>query len=182
MDADLKAASARERSLFDNASDVICVLNEEKLFERINPACKKHWGFNADELIGNSLLQMVSQKAASKADLLFQSARLGGEESLFELTLQRKDSSLLETLWSTYWSDEENLLFCVVHDISERKRIEAMKQSYLAMISSDLRIPLASIASATERLARSSVPSICQYRHLKELNLSKQTLGDSCGW
>jgi PAS domain S-box-containing protein len=153
MDADLKAAMARQRSLFENASDVICVLSPQMTFERINPACLKHWGFDPADLVGGSILQIVEEGMAERAALLFEESKLGGEKSIFELVLKRKDASALETLWSTYWSEKERLLFCVVHDISERKRIERLKQSYMAMISSDLRIPLSSIAAAAERLA-----------------------------
>src|SRR5262249_52463223 len=48
-------------------------------------------------------------------------------------------------LWSAHWSEAEQSLFCVAHDISERKKLERMKQEFVAMISHDLRTPLTSV-------------------------------------
>jgi signal transduction histidine kinase len=48
------------------------------------------------------------------------------------------------SLWSGCWSEKEQSLFCVVHDISDRRRLEQLKQDFIAMISHDLRTPLCS--------------------------------------
>lgn len=153
MDEELRQASERERSLFNNASDVICVLNGSHEFERINPACRKCWGYEESELIGKSIANMILATERESIEPALRNARKKLDAARFELVLKRKDGTQLDTLWSTFWSENEQLLYCVVHDISERKKVERIKQSYMALISSDLRTPLANIARAADRLA-----------------------------
>ena len=160
MNAELSAASERERSLFENASDVICVLNVENKFVRINQACKTRWGRTVDELLNKSVRAVCQNVDGDKAEDLCLNARHGGEKARFELRVVGADGSAFETLWTTYWSANEQQLYAVVHDVNERKRIERTKQAYLSMISSDLRIPLAAIAEATEQLAQNRTKSL----------------------
>lgn len=67
--------------------------------------------------------------------------------------LLSQDGNQIGTHWSVYWAAEEMSLFCVVHDISERARLDALKQEFLSMVSQDLHEPLATIADIFEQLA-----------------------------
>ena len=51
-------------------------------------------------------------------------------------------------LWSVQKSEDEQSLFCVVHDITERKEAERFKQQLTAVVSHDLRTPLTSMQGA----------------------------------
>lgn len=162
MDRDLKEVTAREKALFQNANDVICVLDVKGVFSRINNACARHWLYEPLELIGASPLALIADSEKESSKLLLRKATESSGQSNFELNLICKDGKLITTLWSSYWSQKEKLLYCVVHDISERKRLEQMKQSYLEMISSDLRIPLASMAEAAEKLSGTLAGSLSE--------------------
>jgi PAS domain S-box-containing protein len=48
----------------------------------------------------------------------------GGHSSSFESAMLRKDGSVVYTDWSAYWSDIEHLMYCVAHDVTERKLAE----------------------------------------------------------
>lgn len=52
---------------------------------------------------------------------------------------------MVHTLWSLKWSQSENSLFCVAHDINDRKEVEKLKQEFIAVISHELRTPLTSL-------------------------------------
>ncbi len=180
MNAELCAASARERSLFENASDVICVLNADNKFVRINQACKTHWGRTVEELTNNSILSVCKNMRGAKPEELLLAARNGGEKARFELSIVGSDGSALETLWTTYWSSKEQRLYAVVHDVSERKRIERTKQAYLSMISSDLSIPLAAIAKASEQLATEKASGLSA-QALERISIVKKNIGRLLG-
>jgi len=51
----------------------------------------------------------------------------------------------IDTLWSAYLSSEEALLYCVIHDITERILAERLKQDLMVMVNHDLRSPLSTL-------------------------------------
>jgi signal transduction histidine kinase len=57
-------------------------------------------------------------------------------------------------LWSLHWSEAERALFCVAHDISDRKRVEQLKQEFLAVISHELRTPLTSVQATLSMITK----------------------------
>ncbi|MBX9685642.1 MAG: PAS domain S-box protein [Candidatus Obscuribacterales bacterium] len=175
MDKSLKEASERERELFSSASDVICVLNERNEFKKVNPASIKHWGFAPDELIDFSIEQILASSEASESVAKLNAARRSEAAAEFELKLERKDGRQIETLWSSYWSQEEALLYCVVHDISEQKQLERMKQAYLSIVGSDLKLPLSIIADRAALLS-GSLKSALSPKALQRMELVKTNL------
>lgn len=146
MDKELKLAAGRERSLFENASDVICVLNTELCFVKINPACSKSWGYSSEQLIDKPVGTIIASRHKAQSEALFKAAMSEKDSAEFELLIEGSSAKKCETLWSSYFSESEKQLYCIVHDVSERKQIERMKQSFISMMSSDLRQPLYKIS------------------------------------
>ncbi len=152
MHKQLAAASERERALFNNASDVICVLDANNRFSKINPICLQYWGYQPDELIGVPLADLVLAEDFPTTEDFIINAKLNKESVSFENRIKTKAGKTIESLWSAYWSESEMSLFCIVHDISEQKQIERVKKQFLAMVSSDLKRPLSSISAAVTQL------------------------------
>jgi signal transduction histidine kinase len=59
--------------------------------------------------------------------------------------MRRLDKTVVETLWSAYWSPEEKQLVCVIHDITERRQIDRVKQEVISMVNHDMRSPLTTL-------------------------------------
>jgi PAS domain S-box-containing protein len=141
----LMLAAKKERSAFDNASDVICVLDSDGRFTRINAACSRLWGHPPERLIGAFLTDFIATEDRESTNQAIRFVQSAAPSTEFENHLQHSDGHLINVLWSVFWSDTESSLFCVAHDITERKQAERMKQEFLAMVSHDLRSPLTSI-------------------------------------
>jgi PAS domain S-box-containing protein len=123
MAALLAEAARRERAIVDNAMDVICSIGSNGAFTQVSPASTKVWGYTPEELIGTKYRDIVvSDDRGSGLD----AARKSLHGLPIELRLRRKDDSIIHVLWSTYWSPTEEALFCVAHDITERKRAEEL--------------------------------------------------------
>ncbi len=138
-------AAQKERAAFDNASDVICVLDGAGRFTRINAACTRLWGHQQEKLIGAFLSDFITSEDRDSTNQAIQFVQSADPSAEFENRLAHNDGHLINVLWSVYWSDAESSLFCVAHDITERKQAELMKQDFLGMVSHDLRSPLTSI-------------------------------------
>jgi PAS domain S-box-containing protein len=152
MDVDLRAAAERERSLFENAGDVICVLDEQLQFLKLNPACKKLWGFDYGDLLERSVVEIIASPTGEDAENLFKKCLVSGKTTNLELNVYTLQSGISVNLWSIYYSGDERRLYCVAHDITERKKIELIKQSFVSMMSSDLHQPLLKIAGDVNKL------------------------------
>lgn len=144
MAAALAAAARKERAIVNNAVDVICSIYATGKFTAVNPASTRLLGYDPGELIGTNLIDMVVGEDVPKTLQAVELAMNGGTHA-FENRIVKKDGNIVDVLWSVHWAAEENSLFCVAHDITERKQIERMKREFVAMVSHDLRTPLTSI-------------------------------------
>lgn len=142
--AALKEASRKEYAIIDNAVDVICSIDARGKFVNVNRASTQAWGFGPDELIGKGLITIVHEEDREKTVATCQGIR-GGQSATFENRIVSRDGRTIHMLWSAYWSEADRALFCVAHDISDRKEVEQFRQDLIAMVSHDLRSPLTSI-------------------------------------
>jgi PAS domain S-box-containing protein len=149
----LAKAAQKERAAFDHASDVICVLDADGKFIRMNKACTRLWGWQPDNLLGKSITELVAPEDIESTSAAVKTVQSGQAAAEFENRIKHGDGHELCILWSVYWSDVENSLFCVAHDITERKQAEQMKQDFLGMVSHDLRSPLTSIYGVFQLIA-----------------------------
>ena len=120
----LSQAAKRERAMIDNALDVICTIDGEGRFISINPACFRMWGYEPEELIGRPFIDFVAEEDISKT-IEMDAGILSGEQTTdFENRYRHKNGTLVNIRWTSYWSESEQLIFAVAHDITESKQIE----------------------------------------------------------
>lgn len=145
-------ARRKERAMIDNAGEIICSLDGSLRLSEVNPAVSK-LGFTQDELLGTNVQSLIHPKDKEESHKHLESVKTGGPEATFEARLRMKDGNFVYTEWSANWSADNRSIFCVIHDITERKRAEQLKQDVLAMVSHDLRAPLTSIGVVLDMVA-----------------------------
>jgi len=150
MHDDLTILRQRERAILDNAGEVICSIDSDLKIVDINEAASVLWGYNLDDLIGRRLLDLVSDNQKAQVEKALEEAMRSGAAQRIELSMRTAGGGKAETLWSATWSPQEEFLYCVVSDISERKRLDQLKKDFVAMISHDLRTPLNSTLASLE--------------------------------
>lgn len=144
----LEESRVRETAMIENASDVICSIDADNKFTQISPASKRVWGYDPDELLGKRFAELLSEDDAGSMLKLLRTASdtaASGEAVSIENIITRKDRSKADMAWSINWSPDRRSYFCVVHDITQQKQAERMKQELMQMASHDLRSPLCSI-------------------------------------
>lgn len=148
VDLAIEEALTSERNLISNAADLVCSFDEHGLFRSANPFALQLLGYEPEELVAASVLSFTLSEDCDKVEQFLSSAHPDGETQAISIRMLRKDKHIIETSWSAIWSERERSFFCVVHDTTERKHIERLKQDFIAMISHDLRTPLMSVLSS----------------------------------
>lgn len=185
LDAALRSASvklsearARQAVVLDNSADVICSLDARLKFSAVGQASRKLWQYSPDELLGQSVLNIITPDTAGNTSEMFAAIRDSGEEGKLENVILCSSGSLRNSVWSVSWSAERKQFFCVVHDVTELRTIEKLKQHFLSVASHDLRAPLTSVtlnvSIVTESLAEHISPEA--KRELERVQTSAQRL------
>ncbi len=120
----LEEAAKRERAMIEKALDVICTIDAEGRFATINPACFRMWGYQPAELIGRPYIDLVAPEDVAKTNESTASNMSGEELTNFENRCLHKNGTVVNLMWTSHWSESEQLMFAVAHDISARKRVE----------------------------------------------------------
>lgn len=122
----MRETRKREKSVIENAADVICVIDINAQILQVNQAAKSVWGYSVDEITGKQLGDYLVKE---DVDNTLESV-LGAEKSIdrifFENRFRKKSGEIVDLLWSAHWSVSDGGLFCVAHDITQRKRAEAL--------------------------------------------------------
>jgi PAS domain S-box-containing protein len=138
----------KEREVIENAQDMICTLDRSGVFLTANPFVSRMLGYEPEYVITTPVSNYAVAEQKTMSDQCIGSAVTSQSVQQFELQLLHMNGNIVETRWSCLWSSAERKLFCVVHDITEDKRIEQLKQDFTDMISHDLRSPLMAMGNA----------------------------------
>ena len=125
----------------------------------VNAETERLFGFKRDELVGQSIELLLPDRLRDRhhfhRDKYSHRPRMRriGERS--ELTAKRRDGSEfpVEIGLNPIHSGDDLLVLSVIFDLSDRKRIERLKDEFVSTVSHELRTPLTSIAGSLGLLA-----------------------------
>jgi len=145
----LNQARAREAIVLDKAADVVCSIDHNLRFTNVGEACRKVWGYEPDELLGLSFLTLLSDDTTERTREAFQrisQSEKQSHEGSVENIIKCRGAEQKTSIWTVNWSPEKRVYFCVVHDVSELRAVEKLKQHFLSVASHDLRAPLSAVS------------------------------------
>ncbi len=150
----LRDTARKEHQVIEGARDWICSIDKSGRIIATNPACLKMLGYTTDELLGARLVNFISEENALTEQFVAGFAN-DREEQSADIQLSHKSNGKVDTSWSIQWSESEQTSFCVVHDVSERRAAEQLRQEVLHMVSHDLRTPLSTLGNVFRFLSQS---------------------------
>jgi PAS domain S-box-containing protein len=145
MALELKESARKERAVIDNARDFICSLDKDGRITDANPAVFSLLGYEPSYVVGRIFIDLVATQDVQKVLDFMGSLKQQENSEPLELQMKRRDQSLADVLWSARWSQEEKKVFSIIHDITDRRQSERLKQEVIAMVTHDLRTPLFTI-------------------------------------
>lgn len=152
LKSELIESRQHEKAIIERAVDVICVTDINCNFTSVSKACINAWGYAPSELEGSSLLDIVASIDTDKILKTITDSANSIDKIVFECQLKKKSGELIDVVWTGYWSATDRGLFCIVHDITERKRAENMRREFTAMVTHEIRTPLTSISGVLSML------------------------------
>lgn len=147
----LKDSSDRLQAIFQNAADGIVMIDDAGMIEAMNPAALSILGYSQDALPADSSQFFSSLRQLDVPGLSALSAELSQSSPVrMETECLRKNGTLFpaELSVSEYRLAGQRKIMITMRDISERRKIERMKNEFISTVSHELRTPLTAIRGA----------------------------------
>ena len=133
----LRNSENKQRAILESMTDGVITLNHEFVIKNINPAVSKIFGYSHDDLINKKINFIISdlKEVTKHTDTFYEKEGLHKNGLIFPIELVLNRMIIDDTIMYT----------CIVRDITERKRVEKMKDEFVSTVSHELRTPLTSI-------------------------------------
>jgi PAS domain S-box-containing protein len=166
------------RSVLENVLDGIITIDERGTIQSFNPAAERVFAYRAAEVLGRNISMLMPEPYHGEHDSYLANYLRTGHKKIIgvgrEVVGRRSDGTTfpMDLAVSEFRLNDRRFFTGIVRDITERKRLERelrhrlaelaeadrRKDEFLAMLSHELRNPLAAISGAFELLESNGDP------------------------
>lgn len=140
---EIKENEAHMAAILSSASDSIITMDEQGCILTYNPQTMKMFHIYDVNLYKKNISILIPDLTTQKMnDILDQPA------VEFTTINNEGENFSLELLVSSMMVNEKKMLVAIIRDITERKKIEKLKNEFISVVSHELRTPLTSIRGA----------------------------------
>lgn len=153
---ELAGSEAKLRAIIDTSIDGIVTMDLHGNIMSFNPAAERMFGYSAEEVIGTNMVMLMPEAdREEQATILHRQMQLAGNQQYHEFTGERLDGSTfaVEIAFVEQSGARKRLFTAILRDVTERRRIEQMKNEFISLVSHELRTPLTSIRGSLGLLA-----------------------------
>lgn len=164
-----------EDRFFALSIDLLCLLNFNGYFKRLNPAWERTFGFTSDELMARPFIEFVHPDDRERTLKQNAAVRAGGQALSFENRYVCKDGSYRWLRWNAAPDSAGSVIYSVARDITTSKHAEEERERLVK----ELQRALAEVRTLREILP---ICSYCRkirddenYWHTVESYISRHT-------
>lgn len=151
------------QTILESVLDGIITIDAKGIIQSFNPASQQIFGYQADEVIDRNVNLLMPEPFHSAHDGYLKNYHATGVARIIgtgrEVEGLRKDGSTfpMDLAVSKCFYHGKPIYIGLVRDITERKRVEMLKNEFISMVSHELRTPLTSINGALGLLVGGAV-------------------------
>jgi PAS domain S-box-containing protein len=110
--------------------DVVCTIDAAGRFGFVSAAAKEVWGYNPEELVGVSYLNLVVPEDRERTQSKVVDLMKGRPVSRFQNRCFHKDGMVSTIVWSVRWEHASQTLYCVARDANTTDEAEQRPHFY----------------------------------------------------
>src|SRR5688572_22479628 len=167
---ELERQAFRLAAIVDSSVDAIVSKDLNGIVQTWNKAAERMFGYQADEIIGKSILLIIPDDRRSEEDSVLGRIRAGMAVEPFETVRRRKDGTLIEISLSVspIRTSTGSIIGAskIARDIAFQRQLarhaedaNRIKDEFLAMLSHELRTPLNAVLGYTRMLRSGQIPA-----------------------
>lgn len=147
------------RAIIETAPDAIITMDKKGIINSFNPGAENVFDYSANEVIGKNITLLMPDNIALHHNRYVSNFKLDDSNTLGknrELNGKRKSGYLfpMEITINANKIDGELLFTGILRDITERKKIEQLKNEFISTVSHELRTPVTAIKGALDIVSR----------------------------
>jgi|GEM_PF-538514 len=147
----LKEEANYNLTILNAVADGIVIFDTDGIVRSANPAVGDIFNYPINQMLHQHIGQYVATSSNDNIMVMIQQYLNNADRSLILELIgikAKKQQFPLEIQLSSMVRKGEKLLIVVMRDLSERKRLDTLKQEFISTISHELRTPLTSIVGA----------------------------------
>ena len=160
--AALRESEARFRGILETVRSIAICLDTSGKVVFANDHFLSLTGWARDEVLGTEYFPRFVPAEHEVADIFHSRVAVGGFPTYYENEIVTRGGELRTILWDTTpLRDDDGVIVgsaSIGHDITERRRIERLKDELIATASHELRTPLTAIRGALEVVMSGGAP------------------------
>jgi PAS domain S-box-containing protein len=145
-------AQEQLEQFFTMSGDLLCIANFDGYFARVNASWSRVLGYTTTELLSQPYIDLVHHEDREATAVVEASLRRGEPLTTFENRFRCKDGTYRWLQWTATPRLEEQLIYAVAHDTTDRKLLEQqteetlkMRNDFVSFVTHQLRTPLSGI-------------------------------------
>jgi PAS domain S-box-containing protein len=156
MAHNIQLESTKLSKVLESLVDGLITIDTKGCVDSFNPAAERIFGYSAAEVLGRNVKMLMPEPYHSEHDSYLKHYQQTGEKKIIdiggEVTGRRRDGSIfpMDLAVSPMTVNGQQIFIGIIRDITERKKIDIMKNEFISTVSHELRTPLTSIQGAVK--------------------------------